>query len=284
MSISDISLGNIKNQFNKVKNQLTEYFFEPEDNTITNLRLDIVGTETMYMSNEITDYFVENNTTYQDQIGIKPVVYTIKGEVGELSWYKKNEDNSISGAVAQKLTPVVSFLPSVSRTMSKIQDKALKVANVVDSLDNVSSRLLKATSFEYVDENGKTQSLYPTKQQDIYKYLRSLRDSRKPINVKTAWGNIGGVKDIGNPDKYTGYVIQDVTLEQGSSVDKTNISITLKEFRTTTTKYSAFDAKSFSDRLGIQKSDEENVTLSAWEDGEKKALELMGIDAKEVRF
>lgn len=238
MAFSDINISQAKTAINNIKNEFMQFFIEPSDPSLTDLKLDIVGTETLSMENDITDNYVETNIAYQDQIAKKPIIYTVRGEVGEVAWYKKNEENSIIGALPSKLTPVVEMLPMFSKSAKSFQDKAMKIIGVADSLDNYVSRFLK------MGENVSTSS----KQQRAYIYLRMLRELRLPINIKSAWHNLSG------------YIVQSVELSQSGTQDKTSVSVTFKEFRETdVSRVVKFDAKQFQNRLEYQKQEEEKA-------------------------
>lgn len=241
MAISDLNLTQAKNAFSNKLEEFFSFWVEPSDSSLTDLKLDIVGTESLSMKNDITDNYVETNVSYQDQIAKKPVIYTIRGEVGEVAWYKKNEENSVIGAVESKLTPVVSFLPSTSKAVSKYQDKAMKLIGVVDSLDNYLTRILK------MGESEETAS----KQQKAYIYLRGLREARIPINIKTPWRSL------------INYVVENVEFTQTGTQDKSNIVIVFKEFRETQVGAPVkFNSKKYGERLSVQKQAEDKKGFS----------------------
>lgn len=214
---------------------------EPKDSNIQSLHLQIFGNESMSLQSEITDNYVENNVAYQDHIALKPMVYTVEGEVGELTWYKNDPQNSVIGAVVQKLTPVVSFAPSVSKTASSVQDKAMKVLNTVDSLDNAASRFWGFLSKDDVD----------TEQKKVFKYLQLLWAQRQPISIRTPW------------KKLDNYVIQNVEFSQSDRTsDKTKVKISFKEFKQTKTKTASFDLKKYMGRGSAQNAELQNKGMT----------------------
>lgn len=170
------------------------------------LGFDIIGEETLTMNSDVTDYYVEGNISYQDQISLKPIEYKISGEVGELVYYKKDETNSLLEAVPEKLTAIASFIPPTTKSVNQIRNKTIKIANFVNSLDNIANRLGKLNETE-------------NKQQQAVRKLYNYWKNRIPINIRTAWRNLEN------------YVITDLSFTQGNTVDKTKISITFKEFR-----------------------------------------------------
>lgn len=193
-------------------------------------KFDIVGEETLKMASDVSDNFVEKNTVYQDQISIKPIEYTITGEIGELVYYKNDNSESMLSAVPEKLTTIASFVPTLSKSMAAVQSKAIKIANFVNSVDNAVSRLKKMTD---------TASGF---QEQAYNELYGLWQSREPVTIKTAWGTLSN------------YVITNIDFSQRDTVDKSEISITFKQFRTTEMGQVYLDTSKFSQgRLADQK-------------------------------
>lgn len=235
--------GKLSASLNNVWENVVDWVrFEPKDSNITALHLQIAGNESMSLQADITDNYVENNIAYQDHIALKPMVYTLEGEVGELTWYKNDPQNSMIGAVAQKLAPVVSFAPSVCKSASTVQDKAMKIIGVVDSLDNAFSRFWGFLSNDDVN----------TEQKKVFKYLQALWASRTPINIKTPW------------KKLENYVIQNVEFSQSDrTVDKSKIKISFKEFKTTASRVGSFDANKYMGRGSAQNAELQNKGITS---------------------
>ena len=228
----------LKMTWDNAKSDVVDWVrFEPKDSTLDSLHLQIFGNESMSLQSEITDNYVESNISYQDHIALKPMIYTVEGEVGELTWYKNDPQNSVIGAVAQKLAPVVSFAPSISKLASSIQDKAMKIIGVVDSLDNAASRFWGFLSKDDVD----------TEQKKVFKYLQLLWAQRTPLKIQTPW------------KKLDNYVIQNVEISQSDrTADKSKIKISFKEFKTTTTRTTKFDITKYMGRGSAQNAEKQD--------------------------
>ncbi len=230
---ADKAQTSLDNIFDRAK----DWLIEPRDEEIKDLHLHIYGNETMTLTADITDNYVENNIAYQEHIALKPKVFTVSGEIGELTWFKKDEKNSIIDAVEQKLYPVVSFLPPVSKSASLIQSKALKIMGVVDSLDNFANRFWSLLSADDVS----------TEQKKGYQYLMALWQRRVPIDIKTPYG------------KLSNYVIQSIEFTQPDrTVDKSLVKISFKEFKTVIEKRSRVDMKKFQGRKSAQQASKQN--------------------------
>lgn len=231
-----------------IVNDVVDWWVEPRDDVLTDIKLHIYGNETITLTADVTDNYVENNIAYQDHIALKPKVFTLSGEVGELTWFKKDEKNSLLMAVPQKLQPVVAFFPPISKQASAIQDKALKIMSVVDSVDNFANRIWGLLSNDDVD----------TEQKKSYKYLMSLWQRRVPIDIKTPYG------------KMENYVIQSIEFTQPDrTADKSQVKISFKEFKTVIEKRSKVNLKKFQGRRSAQQAQKQNkgtttgVTLSS---------------------
>lgn len=176
---------------------------------IVDLKLDIIGEETLTADCDVTDHYVESNIAYQDQISLKPKIYTINGEVGELVWYQKDSYSQSFGQVAQRLEGVISFLPVRSRAFDQMKTKVMKAAQWVDTVSNAASKIANLSAL------GDSQ-------QQAFIRLMEFRDGRFPISIQTPWGILEN------------YVITNMSFTQPQNTkDKSLISITFKEFRTT---------------------------------------------------
>lgn len=183
------------------------------------LNLDIIGEETFSADCDVTDHYVESNTAYQDQISLKPKTYTVQGEVGELVWYQNDQNEQILGQVSQRLESLISFLPIRSKSFNTMKHKAVKALQWVDTASNVASKL---TNLYNDTAEGK--------QQQAYINLCKYRDERQHLNISTPWGVLEN------------YVITNLKLTQPKETkDKTYISLTFKELRTTSLSFVDFD-------------------------------------------
>lgn len=260
-SLSDLkkNLSNLRNDSWSDKNlwnEAVDWLIQPRDDSLHSLKFHVYGTESINLQADVTDNYTESNIAYQDHIALKPRVYTVTGEVGELTWFKNDEENSIIGAVAQKLQPIVAFLPPVSKQAQSAQDKALKVLDLVDSIDNFATRTINSFT-EYDDKTGAL-----TEQQKSYRYLVQLWANRKPINIVTPW------------TKLSNFIIQNVEFTQPDRTrDKTQVKISLKEFRQVKTKRVAFDKGNYQLRAFEQKAEK---TVNGYTTG----TELKGMSMK----
>lgn len=208
MNIANVN--NIGNVFSTMKDRVKSYFIsESTEKGVTDLRLDIIGEETLTADCDITDNYVESNISYQDQISLKPKIFTIQGEVGELVWYQRDPNQQGLGQLAQRLEGVISLLPVRSKSFNQMKSKVMKGLQWIDTASNAIDKINKLA-----DINGNAQ-------QQAYNHLISLRDNRTPLTIQSPW------------ELLVDYVIQNVKFTQPKETkDKTLIIITFKEFRT----------------------------------------------------
>lgn len=231
---------NLTNRFNKsfistdsldaLKDHVNRFLFiGGEGKGIVDLKLDIVGDETISADSDVTDHYVESNIAYQDQISLKPKIYTINGEVGELVWYQKDIFSQSFGQVAQRLEGVISFLPVRSRSFNQMKTKVMKAAQWVDTVSNAASKIANLST---IGNN----------QQQAFMRLTEFRDSRMPINVQSPWGVLEN------------YAITNLKFTQPKDTkDKSLISITLKEFRTTQVSTVKYDAEKYQRNAALER-------------------------------
>lgn len=231
----DVGLGS-NNLLASLKTHFQEYFITGKtDDGIIDLKLDIIGDETLTADSDVTDHYVESNIAYQDQISLKPKIYTVNGEVGELVWYQRDSVSQAIGQVAQRLEGIISFLPIRSKSFNQMKTKAMKAAQWIDTASNAVSKLSNLYSrLTGTDEQGLGIFETQTNQQQAYIYLLQFRDNRQVISIKTPWGILKN------------YVITNIKFTQPKETkDKSVISITFKEFRTTSVGKVEFDAKKY---------------------------------------
>lgn len=231
--------------FDAIKEHLKKYWItSPVDGV--DLKLDIIGEESVTADNDVTDHYVESNEAYQDQITIKPTIYTINGEVGELVWYQKDTVSQRVGQVAQRLEGVVSFLPIRSRSFQQMKKKVMQAAQWVDTASNILDRF---------------DTLTPgmTNQAQAFYWLMSWRNFRRPLTVVSPWG------------KLVNFVITNLRITQPRDTkDKSLISITFKEFRTTSVTTVDFEEDKFQ---GVAKQENQPKVDNGKTDGTDASIE-----------
>lgn len=255
-----VNVNNLGNSLSMLAKRAKDFIItESTPKGVTDLRLSIIGEETLTADCDVTDHYVESNTAYQDQVSLKPKIYTIQGEVGELVWYQRDPIEQGIGQVAQRLEGVISFLPIRSKKFNQTKKKVMKTLQWIDTASNA------------IDKINKLSSSEGNSQQQAYNHLMKLRQDRMPISIKTPWGQLDD------------YVITNLKLTQPKETrDKTLISITLKEFRTTSVKAVPFDFSKYQGNAAFEAQPEVDNGTTSGEVIETTETESDGTIVKEI--
>lgn len=209
---------------NHLKSEIKLLFDQPNDTLQYELVIDVLGTETLEINSDVTEYYVENNTWYNDNISVKPQVYRLQGEIGELYWYNKDRKQNYVGYVNQKLMPIAEFAPVRSAIGQQFMDDVTKIQSYLEVGANLWDRISNMqTGFN--------------RQQIAYAELNKIFTARAPITVRTPWAN----KKV---------VITSAILTQPEhTTDKTQLNMTYKEFRETQMSSVKFNASDYRGRV-----------------------------------
>lgn len=224
------------------------------------------GEQSLQLQSDITDHYIEDNSAIQDQIALKPEMYTVQGFVGEL--------NNVAPAalkplktIAEKLTPIAAYAPALSITATLAYARAFQAyqtgANLLNSAVGVWSTINGGGDFSggqgVINGNGlavgdkKTQTQQQIYFQQFYGYWRS----RTLFTIQTPWA-----------------VFQDMAIERLNAVQDpetrviTDFSITFKlmRFASTLTLFTGqLDSSNFQGRGAASASSEVDLGTSTLE-------------------
>lgn len=220
-------------------NLVNKYAVSPVVNLgIAGFEFDIFEEHKSELQAEITDHFVEDNSTRQDHIAIKPERFTLRGFVGELVDRQAGAKSEVT-ELAEKLTIINSYIPVVTGFAKQLNEtiESNKV-NVVDSIDQ--------TIGTGVDLYQAFKELNPpdNAQARAYNFFKALYNAKQLVSVDSPFGFLSD------------YAIENIITTQGDNAYIMDFSITLKEFRTTTTELVDFDIKKTQGRLTNQNAEE----------------------------
>lgn len=204
----------------------------------------------------ITDNYNEKNIALHDNIALEPELFTLSGLVGEVSYlYKENKPSSLR-TLAEKLTTVAAYLPTLSSTMKNLQSN-------INSTFNSKIDYVDAAFSSGIDLFQTYQKLNPPKtaQAKAYNYFSALRNARVPISFDTPYGFKGN------------FAILNVLMVQTETTETTSeVSIILKELRFATTETAPFDNSKSSSRLKNQTDSVKNNGLTKGKEVESKII------------
>lgn len=144
---------------------------------------DVEGETSANLSTEITDHYLEDNTTVQDHIAVRPKKITLKGYVGELVFTQEGGANVFVRKAVQKLTVLAAGLPTLSKAATQAKD-AFDSGRLLQSLQgNVTLETFNKTTdyWAFVKNRAATSN----KQQQAYQYFKALMEQKILSSVQT---------------------------------------------------------------------------------------------------
>jgi hypothetical protein len=181
---------------------------------------DIEGETSVTLQTEITDHFVEDGTTIQDHIAVKPKKVTLRSYVGELVYRQDKTTDTPVQKVVRKLTTVSAYLPEITA----IAQQALNVRALADlDLDSISLGKFTKTVNRTTDLWAFVKNMLnsSTRQEQAYQYFKALMETKQLVSLQTPFEFMNRM------------AIESITSVQGErSKFIGDFSITLKEIRT----------------------------------------------------
>lgn len=191
--------------------------------------------DSLNLQSQVTDNYIENNTSIQDHIAISPAVITLRGYVCEIefsppvsftnylvsgkydSYSSQDQFNSL---MSDKLAPIPELLPPVDNITQQAKNTVQYVESSFRRYEKIYNQL---KNFSLKEQKQPSQTV----QQYAAEKLKQLWESRALVVVITPYG------------KYENMAIQSITFTQGNSTTLSDLAITLKEINyaaTTTTE------------------------------------------------
>lgn len=134
------------------------------------------GEQTVLLESDITDHYIENNTSIQDQVAIRPEVITTHGFIGELNDILPSLLQSLQ-TTAASISVLGGYAPTLSLTAILALNKAAQAYQVSNSLANTAINAWNSIS------GGGVQN----KQQKAYAKLYGWWQARTLMTVQTPW-------------------------------------------------------------------------------------------------
>jgi hypothetical protein len=131
------------------------------------------------LENEITDHWLEDNTSVQDHIAVKPNIVTLQGYVAELV-LNVSTVSAILGTVQNALSQAPAYLGKYSPGATQALESAISQAQNVET--QISQALSRAATIANLIP-GLGPSL--TRQQSAFTQLSAYRDARVFFSVYT---------------------------------------------------------------------------------------------------
>ncbi len=151
---------------------------------------DYEGENSLELTSDITDHYSDENLPLEDQIALKPVLYTVQGFVGELNDIAPSFLKPIKFA-ADKLTNIGAYAPQVSVTALLAYQEAFFLyqvgRNVANTAVSAWASLTGTGGLSVIGENGLEISVNQTKQQTALQQFYGYWNERRLFTIQTPW-------------------------------------------------------------------------------------------------
>lgn len=148
------------------------------------------GEQTVTLSSDITDHYIENNTAIQDQIALRPEIITTQGFVGELNDIAPAALQPIK-SLAEKLTTVGAYVPSLSATALLAYANAFQLYQVASNTLNAAvstwSTINGGGGQSVINGGGIVSQPNQTKQQIYFQQFYGYWKNRTLFTIQTPW-------------------------------------------------------------------------------------------------
>lgn len=144
---------------------------------------DVEGDSTINLSTEITDHYLEDNSSVQDHISIRPKRVILKRYVGELVFQPDQNLNGKVQSTVQKLTALSQFLPTLSKGAEQIFSLKAEDLSFNKLRDSINSKTVNQLTDYWAF--GKNLLGQESRQQQAYAYLKSLMEQRILVSLQT---------------------------------------------------------------------------------------------------
>jgi len=182
---------------------------------------DVEGETTISLKADITDHFLEDNTTVQDHIAVKPKKVTLKSYVGELVYRPEGNETTFIEKAVRKLTVLNGYLPELTAAAQGI--KNLNAEDITQAIDNAGQNITSQTINKAADYYSLARNILnaDSKQQEAYLYFKALMEQKIIVSLQTPFEYVANM------------AIESITAYQGEdSRFISDFTITLKEIRT----------------------------------------------------
>jgi hypothetical protein len=164
------------------------------------------GEQSITIESDITDHYIEDNTTVQDQISLKPTIITTHGFIGELNDISPVR-NQLLQSLLSKLSIISSYTPALSTVALLAYNNAFQAyqiaANAVNAAVSSWASISNATGTSTYGENvignngltnaitgpnaSTTTKLLQNRQQLAFQQFFAYQQLRTLFTVQTPW-------------------------------------------------------------------------------------------------
>jgi hypothetical protein len=150
------------------------------------------GEQSIQVSSDITDHFIEDNTSIQDQVALKPIIVNTHGIIGELN----NVPPAALALLQQSLntlTAVGGYSPTLTLSAQNAYNKAFAAYQLASNATNAAVAAVSSISGNSGESvigsnNGTIQKVSnQNRQQTYFQQLYGYWQSRTFFTIQTPW-------------------------------------------------------------------------------------------------
>jgi hypothetical protein len=228
----------------------------------------IIQSEQITLSTDITDHIVEDHTSVQDHITIKPRTFTMKGLISEKVFIQpdtiyikrpselwRNKLVKLGFLIPPLSSDVSSAINAVEAVANKIYGMGLKVYNAITGAI-MTIRQMQGSPFASTIQVNQSHQRWSADriQKAVIDILDYYRTNRIPISINTGWD-----KTLDN------YYITDISVNQGDTYQQSELSVTVKQLRFTDIKTVKLTAEEISRyNQDVQEVEKINAGRESW--------------------
>lgn len=203
------------------------------------------GEQTVSLTSDITDHYIEDNTAIQDQIALKPETITTHGFIGELNNVTPAALEPLKQA-ADKLTVITAYTPELTTTEQLAYANALQAYQLSQNVSNASVAAwnsINKTNYGSTTLAGTnvTSEGLQTQQQLAFQQFYGYWRNRTLFTVQTPWAIF---KDMA--------ILSLRAIQDSETRMITDFEVTFKMIRTATTLSTSSIGANFEGRAAFQ--------------------------------
>ena len=175
---------------------------------------NVIDDEEVFVDSDVTDHFVEQNYAIQDHIALKPIHFTLKGLMGELTYLIGQSSNPILNSILA-LAPLTEVNPEFnvqdSQVYSAIAGAIAQASEIFNLIPNPASLIANLSNIQ-------------TQQQAAFNFFLNMRNNRQLVTIQTPYGLL------------TNYIIESFrALQPGDSRFLSHFTVTFKQIQVVST-------------------------------------------------
>ena len=214
---------------------------------IAGFRFNVPKMEQVKLSNDITDYYSDSNTVFNDHVAHKPVMVTVSGLQGDY-FYSVHKLRDMIAEVGTTMKLVTAFKPQLGSIQAQLRTKwnNYQKQNYTSVLnknanydwknpssynklalkDKAKNLYNQFKTYDGIDLFNLFQELYKFKsaQTRAYLFFETMRLADKPFTVETRW------------KRFNNMYIQDVTVTGEDPADISDFQVIFKQMNFTHTQ------------------------------------------------